>query len=245
MTQRTLTVVVPALDEELGLADAVAVVVDAVEAWFDDYEILVFNDGSTDRTGEIADGLAAGHPKIFAFHHDEPHCIGGVLRAGWQRAKMHYVIWVDGQGATTREALDAIFARCGESDLVVPYASNQHERRLQRRIIATGFRSAVNLLFGLDLMQYTHLALVRADLAKRVHVQTDSYAYQAEALVKMIVSGATYVQLGVEDNFQLQGRRSKAFRPANVLGVASFLFHTFIDVYVTGRTLAPAPDDES
>ena len=55
--ERAVTVVMPALNEEANIAGAVAETIRAV-ADLDDYEILIINDGSTDRTAEIAEGLA-------------------------------------------------------------------------------------------------------------------------------------------------------------------------------------------
>src|SRR5262249_34356754 len=47
----TLSVVIPALDEEANIVDAVKETLDALGDRFSDYEILLFDDGSRDRTG--------------------------------------------------------------------------------------------------------------------------------------------------------------------------------------------------
>ena len=230
-TDNSITIVVPALDEERNLAGAVRTMIDAAERSFDDYEILIFNDGSTDRTGEIADELAAEHEHVFAFHHEQPKCVGGVVREGCRRARMHYLIWVDSKGATSGESLDAIFAKKGQADLVVPYATNTSERSLGRRVVSVTFRTLVNTLFGLKLRYHLHSVMCRTALAKQFTIRTNSYAYQAEALVKMIRSGASYVEVGVRDGYDDEGRCTKAFRPNNVIGVGRFLLRTLWDVY--------------
>lgn len=229
--QRTITVVLPALNEEAELERSVRTTVAALRDWFADWELLLYDDGSTDRTGEIADRLAAEIDGVEAFHHAAPQSIGGVLRRGLERARMRHFMWVDGKGATPRAALDRIFSHCGEADLVVPYAANQHERTLLRRLISRAFCAVLNCVFRLDLRQYTHLVLCETEAARRVAVRTNSYAYQAEVLIKMIKSGSTYVQVGVEDDFSREAEHSKAFRLANVLGVAGFFFHVLWDVY--------------
>jgi len=248
----SITIIVPALNEETHLEESVTTVVRAAEKWFDDYEVLVFNDGSTDRTGAIADTLAGRFKQVTAIHHATPQCIGGVIRSGLDRARMRYVIWVDGKGATPPEALDQIFAKKGEADLVVPFAWNQYERPWLRRIISRTFRRVLNTIFRLDLHQYTHLVLCETAVARQVRVRTSSYAYQAEALIKLIKSGCTYVQVGVRDNFALEGHKTKAFRPRNVGGVAAFFAYTLWDVYArqdvgltrqlaARRTVPPSP----
>ena len=231
-TDNSITIVVPALDEERNLAGAVRTMIDVAERSLDNYEILIFNDGSTDRTGEIADELAAEHEHVFAFHHEQSKSIGGVLREGRRRARMEYMIWVDGKGATTAEALDAIFAKRGQADLIIPYPTNTIERPRRRRVVSWTFRTLVNTLFGLKLRYYLHLVMCRTELARQFTIRTNSYAYQAEALVKMIRSGCSYVEVGVRDRYDDEGRASKAFRLGNVLGVGAFLLRTLWDVYV-------------
>ncbi len=66
----TLSVIVPALNEEANIADAVREATRALGERFSDYELLLFNDGSTDRTGEIMDALALEDPHIRVFHHE-------------------------------------------------------------------------------------------------------------------------------------------------------------------------------
>lgn len=224
----------PALNEEEELEGSVRTTVAALRDWFDEYELLVYDDGSTDRTGEIADRLAAEIDGVYAIHHSSPQSIGGVLRRGLDRARLQYFMWVDGKGATPRAALDKIFAHCGEADLVVPFAANQHERTPLRRFISRGFRAFLNFVFRLDLQQYTHLVLCETAIARAVPIRTSSYAYQAEALIKMIKGGCTYVQVGVEDDFKREAGHSKAFRVDNVLGVAAFFARILWDVYVVG-----------
>jgi len=240
VTENSITIVVPALNEQRNLAFAVRNMVEAAERWFSEYEILVFNDGSTDKTGEIADRLAAEYRHVFAFHHERPKNMGGVIRGGYRRASMHYVIWLDGKGGTTGRALDAIFSCKGQADLVIPYATNERERSTGRRVVSSIFRAILNLLFGLRLKYYTGSVLSRASLVKQFTIRTSSYAWQAEALIKMIKSGCSYMQVAIQDRYEDEGRCTKAFRIKNVLGVGAFLVRTLWDVYVRrdcGRTV--------
>ena len=228
----TITVAVATLNEEPQLKHAVEIIIEAVQECFDAYEIIIFNDGSTDRTGEVADALAARYPDVTAVHHSRPKCVGGVIRSGLERARMNYYIWVDGKGATTKEALLSIFALRGQADLVVPFQSNGHERPWSRRVISRAFVKILNTLFGLNLTYYTHLVLCRASQARQFSVRTNSYGYQAEMLIKMIKSGCSYVEVCVQDRYDIKQSRTKAFKPQNVIGILTFLFWTCWDVYI-------------
>ena len=228
----SITVAIAALNEETHLKGAVETVLRAVSRHFESFEIIIFNDGSTDGTGRIADTLAECHQQVTVVHHERPKCLGGVIRSGLSRARMKRFMWVDGKGATTEAALDAIFSLRDKADLVVPYPCNQHERALRRRIISRAFVTLVGMLFRTDLKYYTHVALFHTAQARQFSVRTDSYAYQAEALIKMIRAGHTYVQVGVEDCYSQEDGQTKAFKLNNVTGIATFLLGTLWDVYV-------------
>src|SRR5262249_36464357 len=149
-------------NEEAGLAQAVSILMDVLPRHFQQYEVLLYNDGSTDATGQIAEDLARCFDHIEVIHHARPQGLGRVLGAGLSRARMHYFIWVDGKGATTACALDRIFALRGRADLVIPYPTNQRERPLFRRLISRAFHGLFNLVFRLNLHYYTHLVLCEA-----------------------------------------------------------------------------------
>lgn len=228
----SISIVVPALNEEEKLDWSVRSAIDVARRWFDEVEVLIFNDGSTDRTGEVAEALAREFPEVTAYHNPRPSGLGGVLRRGVELARMRYFFWVDGKGATSIEALNCAFAARDQADLVILYAVNQHERPFIRRVIASTFRGLVNTLFSLRLRQHTHPVLCKTKVARQVEARTVSYAYQAEALVKMIKAGCTYVELGVRDDFSRQRQHSKVFRLANVVGVAVFFVQLAYDVHV-------------
>lgn len=232
--RHSITVVVPALNEARGLETAVGIILAALRRRFDEYEVILLDDGSTDGTGPLADRLAEPDPHVQALHHARPFGLGGTVRDGYARARMEYVIWVDGKGATTAEALDAIFARCGEADLVVPYPVNQHERLWFRRVISRAFVLLLNGLFRIGLSYYTMPVLCRTSLARAVRLDTPSHAFQAEMLIKLIKAGCSYVTVPVRDNYAFAWHHTKAFRPANVAGVAAFLARTLWAVYGPG-----------
>jgi glycosyltransferase involved in cell wall biosynthesis len=231
----SITVVIPALNEERNLERAVTTAVAAVERRFGEYEVLVFDDGSTDRTGEIAEELTHRFPRVRVFHHDRPRCLGGVLRQGLELARMERFIYVDGKAATTGEALDRILAEQGRADMIIPYASNTQERPPVRRAVSRAYVTLLNVLFGLQIRHYGNSILFRTDQLRSVRIRTDSYAFLAEAVIKLAKTGATFLQIPFTDRFDVEGQRSKAFRWNNVAGVAGFLMWMLWVVYGPGR----------
>jgi dolichol-phosphate mannosyltransferase len=213
----TLSVVMPALNEEAHIADAVAEVTRVVAGRFDDYEILVFDDGSTDRTGAIADEIARNDPHVKVTHHAKPKNLGGVYKAGIAQARFEYVIMVPGDnenpGSAISPALDAI----GLADIVLPYPERS-KRSALRNAVSRGYVHLMNLLFGLSVRYYNGTVVHRTENVRSITIETDSFAYQTEALVKLLRQGKTFVEVPITIE-RASSKESKAFRPKNLYGV--------------------------
>lgn len=227
----TISIVIAALNEELNIEGAIRTAISAAEQWFEDYEILVFDDASTDRTGEIAEKVARENSRVKVFHNKRPLCLGGVIKEGYKRAKMEYAIWLPGKNTTSREALDIIFSHKGKADLIIPYALNMSERPLFRRLLSRLFQKILNLTFGMNLKYFNDTVLCKTDQIKKFNIRTNSYAWQAEALIKMIKAGHSYIEVGFNDIFVKPGRKTKALKLNNIFGVTKFYFSTIWDLY--------------
>lgn len=226
----------PARNEETHLREAAQDVLSIVPTYFETFELLIVDDGSSDRTGEIADQLARQYLQVEAVHNRSSRGLGGVIRQGLGMARMGYFMYVDGKGATPTEALHRILSHVGEADLVIPYPTNSHERSRLRRVISWIYQNVLNVLFGLQLHYFNHLVVYPTKMLRSIQMRTDSYAFQAECIIKLIKGGANFVEVGVEDRFNLEGRKSNAFQLHNFTGVGLFVLRTLWDVYIRSST---------
>jgi len=214
----TASVIVPALNEEPFLRRSVGIVTEAAQRHFRDYEIIIVDDGSTDGTGRIADELAAGDRRIAVIHHDRPHNLGGAFKSGLTRAGMDFVALYQGRGGNTAEEMGKIWELAGNADIIVPYPANMHERHAGRRFISRCLTLAIGLVTGIKLKYYTHLPLYRRQDLNAIEIRTSSYAFQAEALCKLIRAGRSYREVGVNDAFE-DGGRTRSYRLRNITAV--------------------------
>jgi glycosyltransferase involved in cell wall biosynthesis len=231
---RSVTVIIPALNEERNLAAAVGTVLEAIGQRFQDYELLVFNDGSTDRTGQIADELAARNGRIRVIHNPRNMGFGYNYLRGVQLARMDYVAMFPGDNEIPGKAVQLVLEAVGSADIVVPYAVNPEVRGWPRRVISRMFVILINGLFGLRLRYFNGPCVLRRALLQSVPMKTHGFAYMASILVRLIRSGHTYVEVGIPLQRREHGR-SKAFRVKNIVSVLSTLAELFWDVRVRGR----------
>jgi len=196
----------------------------------------VIDDGSTDGTGAIADDLAGRDARIRVVHHDRPRNLGYAYKAGVALARFEYVIMFPGDDEGSDEQLDAVLSRAGTADVVVNYISNPEVRPWSRRVVSRAFVALVNTLLGLRLRYYNGTVLHRTALVRAIEIRTDSFAYQAEALVKLLRAGHSYVEVGTPISPRAGGR-TKAFRVRNTIEVG----RTLLRLRLGGRARRQMP----
>lgn len=225
----SISVVVPAYNEEERLEGTIDAINASLGDSFSDHEILIFNDKSTDRTGEIADGLKEKDNHIRVVHNPVNMGFGYNYKEGVRLAEKEYVIMVPGDNEIPVGAISKIFTQVGRADIIVPHTANMWVRPLSRRIISRVFTVVMNLISGLDLEYYNGTCVHKTSLIKEIPIRTHGFAYMATILVRLIKSGASFTEIGV-DIEQRVGGESKAFAIKNIISVIKALWGLFIEV---------------
>ena len=216
-----------ALNEEDKIEDTVRTIITAAGNRFTSYEILLVNDGSTDSTGTIMDRLAKENPRIRVLHNENNLGLGGSYRRAIGHASMDHVMWVSGDNAETADNLVNIISHLGEADIVIPVLLDQTNRPKFRQLTSRTFTRLVNLIFHLRIRYYNGAVLHRTALVRSIRIQTDSFAYQTEILVKLVRRGHTYVEIPYR-SASYDGIFSYALRPKNLLGVFTAISRLFV-----------------
>ena len=219
----TITVIIPALNEAENIASAIETALVIIPQYFKAWEILVFNDGSKDDTGLIAEQFAIRNSTVRVIHHDTPKNLGGCYKEGVQLATMEYVIMIPGDNEASPSMLHSIFAVVGSADMIIPYTNNTQVRPWIRRALSTLFSQLLNTLSGANLKYYNGTVLHRTALIQSTPIITNSFGYQAEALVYLLKQKCSYREIGTPINYRAAGK-SKAFNPSNLIETGKFLF---------------------
>jgi glycosyltransferase involved in cell wall biosynthesis len=230
----TFTVVVPALNEEENLRPTVESILKEIGPLASDLEVLVFNDASTDRTGAVANELAAQDSRVQAIHNAQRLNIGGSYKAGLARARGEYFLLVPGDNETRVDEIARGLAFVGRADLILFHVTNPRVRGTTRRLLSRLYVLAVNLMFGTRVRYTNGTNVFRTGVLRRVPIRTNGFSYQTEAVVKAVRSGVDYVQVGLEIKARDTGT-SKAVTWKNVRSVAGALGRLWWDVMITHR----------
>lgn len=212
----TVSFVVPALNEEGNIEATVKNILEAGGRSCRDFEIILVNDGSTDRTGATMDALAARDKTVRVVHNERNLGYGGAFKRGAAAAQKDFVVRVCADDVSPAECLEKILSRVGKADLVLPYLTNPEFRSCGRRFGSWGFTTLINTLFGQRVRYYNHCVVFRRENLKAITIMTNGFVYQAEAVVKLLKAGCSYVEVGIYDVPRVRGH-SSALRPKNLL----------------------------
>ena len=110
------------------------------------HEIIIVDDGSRDRTGQIADELSASSPDVKAVHHPVNRGYGGAVISGIRAATLPYVLLCDGDGQFDAGELAHLVPMVPEYDVVVGRRVRRADR-LMRRLNGKAWTALVRVLF--------------------------------------------------------------------------------------------------
>ena len=192
-----LTIVVPAFNEEALLADTVRGLRNAVAALRLRAEIIIVNDGSRDRTGAIADELAANDPDLKVCHQANQG-LGGALRTGIAAARGEYVLTWPADMPVEAEDLAPFTARLGTADVLVGVRSRRAGYGPLMRLNSWIYPRIVASLFDLRLRDVNWIHLYRTALIRQVSLTQRGIPMLVEALVRLRDRGATFAEVPSE-----------------------------------------------
>jgi glycosyltransferase involved in cell wall biosynthesis len=232
MKKESITIMIPAYNEEENLLKTVSSVSQILRDLFEKYEILLFDDCSTDDTAKIANQISKKNKRIKVIHNKRNMGLGYNYRKGVELAQYKYFSWVPADNEAKLDSVKYLLENAGKADIVVNYTVNKEVRSHLRRIISYGFTQSLNLLFGLDLRYYNGLAVYKSEILKNINVKTNSFAFQAEILIRLIKKGYSYLEVPM---YIRKSGNTKIFRIRNFLGVIKTVFRLFLDINVSRK----------
>lgn len=174
----------PAYNDAGNLPDLIPVVVDFLTKHSEKFEIVIIEDGSPDKTGEVADELATKFPNIRVVHHEKNKGYTATLKEGFETARYDYVMYTDGDNQYDVFDAEPYLPLLETHDIITGYAIKKavsNFRKFQSRVHNT----LVSILF-LEYFKDVNCALkiFKRSILKDIHLNSNPYgAFIAAELV--------------------------------------------------------------
>ena len=178
----SLSVVLPAYNEEANVERAVEGVSSVAQQLGIDHEIILVNDGSTDLTGEIARELMQRVPSFRLVEHYPNRGYGGSLRAGFAAAMGDLIAFVPADNQFDFREISRLLECLDEADIVSGYRAERQDTFI-RKLNGFGWNTLVRLLFGYLCRDIDcGFKLFRREVLERVTIVSDGAMIDTEFL---------------------------------------------------------------
>lgn len=206
-----LTVLVPAYNEETGLAHSIELIMAELARLGVAAEVLIVDDASRDRTGQIADELAARYPQVRVVHHPVNLGIGGGMMTGIAEARGEWLILIPADLALDLAELSKYLEATRRADVVVGIRSDRSDYTPMRRIYSWANIRLIQLLFGMRERQFNYISMYRVSVLRQVGVTCwRSAFFFAEILIKARALGYRLTEVEIRYVPRASGRATGA-----------------------------------
>lgn len=222
MKKSSISIVLPAYNEEENIEKAIKSCISILEkiSQGENYEVIVVDDGSKDKTGEIAEEIQENDANVKVIHHKKNKGYASALRTGFENAKFDLIFYTDADNqfdiAEIKNFLPLI--KEGDADVVVGYRVNRKDR-IHRLFISWGYNFLIRILLGIKVKDVDcSFKLFKREVLQGVEIKHEGWLVDTEILAKVVKKGYNIEEIPVTHYPREKGK--------STLSVSS-IFHTF------------------
>ena len=204
----SISVVMPAYNEEMSIVDAVKQNIETFSSQNLDYEIVIIDDNSTDRSWEIIKELAEKYPEVFCYHHEKNLGPGGAFQTGVTKAKKEYIIFVPFDNPLTIDDLKSYIPRLGICDVVVGVRAERVGYNYFAKVASFLYnRIMIPLLFNIGISDVNWIQVYRRHYFEdgTLHIGKTKIFFLVELLIQARRNNLIIVEIPSGMNRRLYG----------------------------------------
>lgn len=193
----SLTFAIPAYNEEENLKWLVKDILKSAPKYkITDFEILIVDDGSTDKTGEIAGRLAKKYENVRVIHQSNRGYCGAMWR-GIQEAGKDYVVYMPADGQTLVKDMVACFPHLSKADLILGDRGVRADYTRYRFALSYGYLFLLWLFFKIPYRDVNWFHIWRRTKVQKLKPISNSVFLLAEIVIRFRYRGLKIVETPV------------------------------------------------
>jgi glycosyltransferase involved in cell wall biosynthesis len=199
-----------------------------------EHEIIIVDDGSPDRSGEIADALATEHPEISVIHHARNLGYGAAVRSGISASRFDFVCMTDGDDEYEIEDFRKLLKLKDRYDLIITFRYKKIYSST-RIFVSWVYNGLLRFFFRTPFRDVsTGLRLARRSVLEDVELEASSPFIGAELAIKAMLKGYRVGEVGIQTFPRVFGAGSTTSLPNIIATIRDMwrIYHrVFSDVY--------------
>lgn len=211
--ESALSLVMPAYNEEQGIAEAIQQAVAALDRLQLAYEVIIVDDGSTDDTAQQARNAARARPdEVRVISLPQNLGYGAALQAGFRAARFELVAFTDADCQFDVGDLGRLLSHVESADLVCGYRIGRKDA-WSRKVYSHGFNVLVRALLGTGVRDCDcALKVFRRDWVNSIGLESRGFLFNAELLTRARIAGKTIAEVGVAHYSRKRGQSKVSLR---------------------------------
>jgi glycosyltransferase involved in cell wall biosynthesis len=210
MSPFSISVFFPCYNEQDNVRRVVSRAVETLEGMGADFEVIVVNDGSADKTGEAADSIAAADKRVWVVHHPQNRGYGAAVQSGIRAAKKDYVFFTDGDGQFDINEIKLLLPMIGQNDVVCGYRLDRKDP-FMRKLNGWLWTKLVCILFRMRIRDIDcAFKLFRTEIFEGMKLSSNSALISAEILARATRRGYRIAEVGVHHYPRTAGKQTGA-----------------------------------
>ena len=200
-----VTIIIPAYNEEEGIANVITQLKESPE----NYEILVVDDGSTDKTYKLA--IDTG---VKVIRHPYNKGYGAALKTGIRNAEADVVLFMDADGQHKPSDIKKLIQYIEEYDMVVGARTKKSKISLLRRPGKKILSITANYLAGMKIpdLNSGFRALKKSIAMEFMHILPNTFSFSTTITLALITSGYSVKYVPIETPWRVGTSKIKPFR---------------------------------
>jgi len=235
-----ISVFFPAFNDEGSIVGLVGDALAVLPTLADDYEVIVVNDGSTDRTAALLAELARREPRLRVVEHESNRGYGAALRTGFESATKELVFYTDGDGQYDVRELARLRPLLVEGVDVVNGYKMRRADVWRRKALGAAYNRLAHLLFSLPIRDVDcDFRLMRRRAVAGLELVSSSGSICVEMVHKLHRAGRVFAEVPVHHYPRAHGR-SQFFTLRRVARTARDLLALWLKAGAPARLLRRA-----
>jgi len=190
----SISVFFPCYNEQENIGRTVEQTLAVLKSLKADFEVIIIDDGSCDRTGQMADEMARRDNRVKVVHHPRNLGYGAALQSGFKAATKELVFYTDGDGQFDINEMPPLLPLMERYDIVSCYRLNRQESSV-RRINGWCWTKLVCLLFGLKIRDVDcAFKLYKREIFDNIKLSSTGALIDAEVLARAARKGYRITQ---------------------------------------------------
>lgn len=200
-------------------------------------EVIIVEDGSPDRSGEIADEMAARHPCVRVVHHPQNLGYGEALKTGFREARYEWVAFTDGDDEYDVFDFERVLKHRHYYDLLITFRYAKLYSTF-RVFVSWVYNCAVRFFFRVPYRDVsTGLRAIRRSLLQELALDSTSPFIGAEIAVKTMLHGYRVGEVGIQ-TFPRQFGHGATVTPKNILATIKDMYRIHKSIFSPDYQLA-------